>query len=557
MEKAFAQFFDNKGYVASFAEKAKTNYEYIKDSDFRLYYFAVGHKFKNLPTYILFQKRHDKETNRFIWGDFSHLQKTEFLFCKNLSGMINDIRNLNNHYVHTFKVLKMDKSAPLALFLKDAFRLATMALFLEKKDKWKELKALIDREFPERDYTVEQFDEKLKERYTEYIGSKDFEEDYRIFLKNYFPSKIQENSVDGLIDSLLFIEVTEAFDWKLYNEHKVMEIENGTYLSFTGSIFLLSMFLYKNEAETLISKIKGYKRNESSEMRIKREMMTFFSKKLSSQDYDSEERALIYFRDIIQYLNKYPTEWNKEIDLDNEPKLNPMQKALKKSIEEQEIVRLFPDMESDKEFKEFATVTLFRGQKCTPNLPIYADIINKNDEVKATYDLITKVKKGECQFPYNDYRGGTFKFHVLKYVTNTYFDDYDLLINHIKKFDNSKGSKEEFEIKLNSNKAVEKLKKRLKQKMFYTSYARNQDRFMEMVVRFLAENQYFGKMQNSKCIDMILSKSRMRHWKEWIKKSVTNSSFTKAESPIMLRTSMIIRINIHMRILLLWLRITL
>ncbi|WP_373841172.1 hypothetical protein, partial [Bacteroides heparinolyticus] len=52
---------------------------------------------------------------------------------------------------------------------------------------------------------------------------------------------------------------------------------------------------------------------------------------------------------------------------------------------------------------------------------------------------------------------------------------------------------ETHEAKLNTNKEVAKLKERLKQKLFYTSYGRNQDRFMEMAIRYLATEEYFGK----------------------------------------------------------------
>ena len=74
------------------------------------------------------------------------------------------------------------------------------------------------------------------------------------------------------------------------------------------------MFLYKGEAEKLISKIKGFKRNEDKKENSKRNIFTFFSKKFSSQDINSEEAPLIKFRDIIQYLNRYPVVWNHEIE---------------------------------------------------------------------------------------------------------------------------------------------------------------------------------------------------------------------------------------------------
>ncbi len=445
--KDFKDFFDNKGYVVPFSEKSLNNRKYIcrnpNRENARLYHFAVGHKFKNLPVSpgVIFQRYYDPEQGEMKCHDFQTLQEAYWRdtdFIEELKTWVENIRNLNSHYIHEFDKLRIEKGSRLACFLKDSFRLATMMTFLETKQengdtrwqKWQEeARQKLRQKFASKPYTSEQFDEELKTVYSSHIKNKDFQEQYVEFLRNKFVSDkswkpdfqeaFKELSIDESLNMLLFTEVkdTKGKNWKLNGDYKIMTIKTGTYLSFVGALFFISMFLYKDEAEQLISKISGYKRNDDK-MRSKRNIMTYFSKKLSSQDYNSEEKSLIYFRDIIQYLNKYPTEWNKEKDLDNET--SDIAEELKKKIEEMEIERLFPTMKKDKDFKDFAIKKLFGRGDCKQENRLYTDIIDKEKD-------------------------------------------------------------------------VEKLKKRLREKLFYTSYGRNQDRFMEMAVRYLAENNCFGK----------------------------------------------------------------
>lgn len=440
--KDFKDFFDNKGYVVPFSEKSVNNCEYIcrnpNRENTRLYHFAVGHKFKNLPVSpgVIFQRYYDPEQGEMKCHDFQTLQEAYWRdtdFIKELKTWVENIRNLNSHYIHEFDKLQIDKESRLACFLKDSFRMATMMTFLETKQengdtRWQKWQEEARQKFASKSYTSEQFDEELKKVYSSHIENKDFQEQYVEFLRNKFVSDkswkpdfqeaFKKLSIDESLNMLLFTEVkdTKGKNWKLNGDYEIMTIKTGMYLSFVGALFFISMFLYKDEAEQLISKISGYKRS-NDEMRSKRNIMTYFSKKLSSQDYNSEEKSLIYFRDIIQYLNKYPTEWNKEKDLDNET--SDVAEELKKKIEEMEIERLFPTMKKDKDFKDFAIKKLFGRGDCKQENSIYTDIIDKEKD-------------------------------------------------------------------------VEKLKKRLREKLFYTSYGRNQDRFMEMAVRYLAENKCFG-----------------------------------------------------------------
>src|SRR5690606_37496963 len=161
------------------------------------------------------------------------------------------------------------------------------------------------------------------------------------------------------IEHILFINVDLDFEWKLYEEYPVFMISKGKYLSFNSCLFLLSMFLYKGEAEKMISKIKGFKKNDDDEHRSKRNIFTFFSKKFSSQDVDSEEQHLVKFRDIIQYLNHYPTAWNDEIGL--EMKHPAMTEQLRRYIDILEIHASFSN-EGNKRFLLFA-IREFFGEK--------------------------------------------------------------------------------------------------------------------------------------------------------------------------------------------------
>ncbi len=509
----FRLFFDSKGYVGALAEKSVNNIDYIHKNPVnltsRLFYFAVGHKFKNLPVpaSVIFRKEYDEGIGKFKCTDFVSLQEENFDIIDDIKKWIENIRNLNSHYVHLFKDLTIDKRKGIALFLKDAFRMATMVQFLDKEDAWLRFRKEAGAALHGNDYSAEQMNEKLCESYVRYISSSSFKIRYKRFLYERFrhcnrksanrtndkhASSMaaggfpEEWSIDECLDDLLFTEVRQEIEWKLYGKFPIMHIGVGTYISFIGMLFLLSIFLYKDEANLLISTIKGYKRHDDDEMRSKRNIMSFFSKKLSSQDYDSEEKHLIYFRDIVQYLNKYPTEWNKETDLDNED--TPLLlSALKEKIEEMEIDRLFPDMQTDTEFKRFAIEHIFRKKRVKPLKDIYWDLIEKNSEVGTIY---RQLERGSLSL--EEYEDANFKAYVLKYVLNTYFlKKNDLTAYRNKKF--KAESKKKYEAELNINKEVKKLKERLEQKLFYTSYGRNQDRFMEMAVHYLAKEGYFGQ----------------------------------------------------------------
>lgn len=464
-------FFEYKGYVAAISEKSATNYKYLSSKDKiqskeeeekeknRIHYFAVGHKFKNLPfnSDIIFQKKLEKEDNNGINQERRKLKATEFetlsidnfSLHKEIGKLIDNIRNLNSHYVHTFDLLRIEKDSKLYKFLLDSFKMSTLISFLESEENegftTKRIKqeAMPKKEKEElyKEYTITKNEQT---KYIENINSKEFKEAHNIFIRKKFKYELKQNyrEIDykELIESILFFDVEKDFKWKLYDEdasHEVITIKAGRYISFIGAIFFLSMFLYKDEANILISGCKGFKDNNDKEKRNKREIMTFFSKKSSSQDYNCEEKNPIYFRDIIQYLNKYPTDWNKEQNLDIEKKDHLYEKLID-SIKSLEVERIFPKMSEDNKFKNKAVQFIFNQQNTKSENVLQKLLAGSNE-------LTQEVKK----------HGEVYKERKIK--------------------------------------EIETLKNRLKTKTFYTSYGRNQDRFMEIAIRFLAERNYFGK----------------------------------------------------------------
>lgn len=432
----FRQYFENKAFVAPIAEKSANNIRRQnsigKTIGQRLYYFAIGHKWKNLPN-VIFQRFYDEQQEQYVTGDYMALQKEAFP-KKDIEELLRNLRNLNNHYVHDFQNLIIDKEKNNALrkFLKESFRMAATMVYFEHENIWERLREEANEELSNTSFTSEQYDKKLQELYQKHITNKDFKNKLCKFLsKKFLFNKTNNdhtlNDLDSLIEYLLFVRVSSDFEWKINNEHAVFTIQKGEYPSFVGALFALCMFLYKDEANTMISKVKGYKKTKEKEMMAKRDIMTFFSKNISAQDIDCEEKNLIYFRDIILYLNKYPLEWNKA--LEKEVNADKVFEVLKKEIAEMEENRILD-----------VCLTPY------PQRTIQSFILSDN------FDKIPDVNK--------------------KMI--------DEQVEAIQK-------------------DVEKLAQRLKENTFFTSYGRNQDRFMEFALRYLAERNYFGSDAQFKC----------------------------------------------------------
>jgi hypothetical protein len=458
----FNKIFANKGNIAPIAEKSHRNYHLalinpINTSN-RLHHFAIGHAFKNMDTKAIFKYELNEKEQKLTPTQYLALQLENFDFKDELFKVIGNIRNINSHYVHTFDYLNIEKLADnkqannkIIKFLTEAFDLSVLVNYLTEKGE-----------------TYDSFsnDEEADKKIVSYLCEK------------FFPNKEHQKeesdhflslSKNKAIEHLLFIEVEEAIEWKLLEEHSIFSIHPGRYLSFHACLFLLSLFLYKDEANKLISKIKGFKRTED-QYSYKRNIFTLFSKKFSSQDINSEEKFLVRFRDIISYLNKYPTPWNKHLELESDfPK---MTEQLQKKIMETEIFRSFPKYEKTserKQFLQFATKQLFK-------IDFYYENFNFTD--KEINDFNYQIDTSP---------------ELQKINIDIAFINRKNLLNSKQKseFDKLKRTKRGL-IKV-PNPVKEKLLKRIKENTLYTSYGRNQDRFMQMAIRFLAEEHYFGE----------------------------------------------------------------
>ncbi len=496
--RSFKRFFDFKGNVAPIAEKAVRNFTLKKENPDnlkqRLHYFAIGHTFKNIDTKNIFEYTLNEETRESMPTKFLALQQDNFTIDKDLEklpsnirnkdlgSLLSDIRNINSHYVHDFEKLKLDNiDDKIIEFLKQSFELALINTILKEKEISYEDFISNESEKEIVDFLVDKFYPLNDQR-------KDLDELAQKSLDNYieFRDDFKNKTKDDAINAILFVNVETEYEWKIYGEHHIFNITKGSYLSFEACLFLLSMFLYKGEANTLISKIKGFKRNDDNKYRSKRNLFSFYSKKFSSQDINSEENHLIKFRDIVQYLNHYPTIWNKDLELESNNPL--MTDKLKEKIIEMEVARCFPDLNSDIEFNEFAIQYLFyKKESENHNKNLYLDIINKNDEVRKIY---YSIKNDSLNL--REFKDNTFKMYALKYVVNKYFKDNKKLTNL--KHKRFYGKKErEFKDELITNNKTEKLKIQISKNKLFVSYGRNQERFIDFAMCFLAKTNYFGK----------------------------------------------------------------
>lgn len=426
----------------------------------RLYYFAVGHKWKSLPP-VVFQRCYDEAQDKYHVNDYLALQKEAFPQAEALNKFVEHLRNLNSHYTHSFQCIKIEKQHDgMRAFLLDSFRMAVTMVYFDQENLWQKLREKVDEENRAKNFTSEQYEERLQREYSRWISCSHHQDQLHSFLfEKFFPrcssksqnkqennkqhkkwsNKKDKTSFKNLLERLLFFEVPSDFDWSLDQGHRLFSVERGTYLSFIGSLFLLSMFLYKDEANFMISKIKGYKRSEGKEMMAKRDIMTFFSKKISAQDFDCEEKNLIYFRDILLYLSKYPLEWNKVLETTEEQ--TAAISELKTSIaqmEEARIAEVFP------KFYRLGAISSFIVGKSPRPTPCPPALLNSTSKKQREHE------KAQQQIEA-------------------------------------------------ANRVLDTLERRLADQTFFSSYGRNEDRFMEFALRFLWQEGYFGEAALVKC----------------------------------------------------------
>ncbi len=447
----FNRIFDNKGNIGPIAEKSKRNFELILNHKIskteRVYNFCIGHAFRNIDK-SLFKFELNETSRQMEATQYKSLLKENFVFEKQLLEIITAIRDCNSHYVHTFDRLKLLNDTNLLTFIKEAFEFSVIVNYIKEKES--------------------SFSDFKKNKLVNYLVNKFFPN--KKYQKRERESFLKLN-LNQAIEYLLFIEVNEEKEWKINKEYYVFSIKRGKYLSHEGQLFVLALFLYKNEAEQLISRISGFKRSEDK-FHYKRDIFTFFSKKYSSQDIHSEEKYLIRFRDIIQYLNRYPTVWNPYI----EPKRTcpEMLDALEKHIIEKEIFRSFPTYTNKPErdrFLAFAINNLFTDKLYLFN---FENLNFSNKEIERfnyEIDISPELKDIDA------------KIKRIGFVNK-----------NTKEFrEKGKLQKRKKELKEENNPIKEKLIERIEKEILIKSYGRNIDRFMSFAIRFLAEENYFGK----------------------------------------------------------------
>lgn len=493
--ESFNKIFQNKGNVAPIAEKSIRNFSKLQNSN-HLFYFAIGHKFKNIDTENVFGYELDENLKKKIPTRFLSIQKKYFDFENELLSLLKNIRNLNSHYVHIFDVIEVSKIDNRILnFLRESFELATVYTYLNEN---------------ELSYIEFYNDDNKDKKYVKFLCDKFFpNQEFQINERKIF---LQKTKAEAL-DHLLFVQVDKDFSWQIMGAHPVLTIKKGKYLTFNSCLFLLCTFLYKDEANKLISNIKGFKRNDDRKFKSKRNIFSFFSKKFSSQDINSEEQNLVKFRDIINYLNNYPVIWNKEMEL--ESAFPVMTDQLKKYIIETEVNRSFPhpDNENKQKFLLYVIKNVF-GDEYLKYWNLSNDINFSADEIKK-FDFILNTRpwlKDKIE-----------KKELLQNKKNVTESDKLNTHKEIKKLT--------YEIRtaINENDANPvkvKLLNRINNNLLFSSYGRNQDRFMDFAVRFLAESNYFGSDAEFKMYQFFNIEEQEEYLEE-TKKSLSKKEFEK------------------------------
>lgn len=439
----FYQIFNNKGTVIPFADKANQICKKLKSNPNKFYYFAIGFQLKNLDKKQLF--KYEDKLNSTLATQFEMLDAPIFnTHIDVISTYIDAVRDINAHYIHTFNNLNLEQSNKIKQFIKEAF-LCTVISNYASEQKITLEKAL-----------------KSNRSIVKYLSS--------IFLHHKNITDEQKERFNDLtlsqaIEEILFIKVTRDIEWTDRSEQKIFNISIGTYPSYWAILLLVAMFNYKNDTTRLLSATKGLKRTDSYGL-PKRNIFSFFSKKFSSQDYNSNLSHLVKFRDLINYLNKYPTSWkNRKINQTEE-----LTTQLYKRIIEGEIAKLFPAYLEEKDESEFTNYSNFIAHKVLG----YSVSQNYGFQESTTHN-----EQYEYNYKYSPKQQTDITSLKRKIQKNRYYskDDEIKLCNLLNE----------------ENENIELLKRRVNEGISWTIFGRNQDRFMLFAARFLAESNYFGQ----------------------------------------------------------------
>jgi|WetSurMetagenome_2_1015567.scaffolds.fasta_scaffold05766_2 hypothetical protein len=459
----FEIFFNEKIHIGSLAEKAKKNF-ISNNVDgpnklSRLYYFSIGHALKKIDYNATFKCEFSKDRDEKIPTRFLNLCSNSFddKRVKYMDLLIGDIRNICSHYLHNF-----DK-----ISISDNFTY---------KENGKTITLLLEEVFAS--FLNEAFE--LAVRQTCSKGKNDeTDKDVVAFLcDKFFIGKNLNISKDEAIKRVLYI-VVDKDSPVMDGSHVLFTAHKGTYLSFYACLFFLSMFLYKHEAVKLISRIKGFKRSDKV-FSEKRDLFTFYSKKVSSRDVTNEEEPLVKFRDIIQYLSHYPTVWNDFLLLNPE---NTHVKDLLNGIVAMESKRLFPKMFVNPvkagRFIIYVKYHLF--------VSLYSKKALEREYFDAELTGAEEEKFNKIVSNSRELLGVCKKLNDLRSSAQANREDTE-------KEAKIKACKEQIKELVNNgtNAELEKIAKRIDSNLFISSYGRNQDRFMTFAMRYLAETMYFG-----------------------------------------------------------------
>ncbi|NII28512.1 hypothetical protein HB364_25740 [Pseudoflavitalea sp. X16] len=506
--------------MGSIAEKAKINYQtkggHKVNKQNRLHYFAIGHAFRQINTKAIFKCQLDEDAQMELPTAFPALQSNKFNFTENttdyLLQLIDDLRNLNAHCLHDFEKIKVSNIDKRVVdFLKESFELALIQSCYKLKVQNAENKNII-------------LTDEEKNKILEDVISPSDESALIDFVRNIFYQTIYTNPYNklkqeqqkhkdfidqfktkaALIEWILFKDLKKDLPWILNKDgegrsgnhrHTLITIPAGKYLSYEACLFMLTMFLYKNEANLLIPKLKGFKKNGNVQDESKLEVFRLFAKKFKGQDIDSNENHLVKFRDIIQYLSRYPLAWNKELENEN----NAVCEELKRQIRKLELERLYPDFKNEGKFYLYANEMLW-GEGNIRNcgltdeeIILYEYEIFVHDEVK-NYDNELEKLKDKLLKTSQDSKKEKIQSNIRKVNAKI-----DRIVD---------AGGEMY------NRRTEELKLKIKHNTLYQTYGRNQDRFMELAIRFLAEHNYFGGYARFKMYQFYTVEEQEQYLKE-------------------------------------------
>lgn len=526
VEENFNSIFNNKGIFSAVGEKSINNFKskFVEEQEEQpnLHYFAVGHVFKNIDTKRIFEYQLTDDEKDTVPTKFLKLQSSAFRFGfvdsnmkvngNKLYILIDQIRNINAHFIHDFELIRKDNIEKNVIdFLEESFELALIqGIFSKKYSKIKVQNKIDFLSNEQKDELLKSILEKLDEEIIQFLkesfyqtlftqneekwkGNKEYKKACKKFLETHLITK------KDWIHWILYNNVEEDVEWHLNpkgdnspnnHTHKALVIRKGEYLSFEACLFMMSMFLYANEANYLIPKLRGYKKN-GKEDSPKLEVFRFFAKKFKSQDIDSENNSLVKFRDMVQYLSKFPVKWNQDLMADTY-----YIHELKTFIFEREIVNTyqfdienyFVDKLGKSEYNKLkSTITEdfvkyvknYFGSTNISDYSVYNDdfktLIEKSPEYlsdkRQLKDIIAQIKKRK------------------EYNRNSKLQKSKSKIeSRIEKFDNFKKNLSSI-----TNTNTIKLKERLENNLLFISNGRNNDRFMDFAARYLAEVNYFGE----------------------------------------------------------------